>query len=101
MLFVFLLLKLMLPVAATSCAAASCAATCGRGIAAAALRLAVHRCWAAVATLTLFFFCSTLGLQRCATSSHPSSFSEASPAGFRLPLARTHLNLGGKAIQSF
>ena len=42
--------------AATSCAAASCAATCGRGIAAAALRLTVRRCWAAVATRTLFFF---------------------------------------------
>ena len=41
-------------------AAASCAATCVCGIAAATLPLTVHRCWTAVATRTLFFLFAAL-----------------------------------------
>ena len=75
-------------------AAASCAAFSGRGIAAAALRLTVHRSWPAVASRTYLVRCflvlaSFFVLPRCRTSPHPSSISEASPAGFRSPIAQT------------
>ena len=94
----FLLLKLTLLLAA-----ASCAATRGRGIAAAPPRSSVHGCWAAVASRTYAFFllCFFFGLPGWRTSPRPSSISEASPAGFCLPLAQVHLNLGGKATHLF
>ena len=65
----------------------------------------MNRCWVVVATRKypvrcFFVFASFFGSPRCRTSPHPSSVSEASPAGFFLPLAQTHLNLG-KAIHFF
>ena len=99
----FLLLKPILPHAAFSCAAA-----CGRRIAAGGTvgQLFVHRCWTAVAIRTylvrcIFVFASFFGLPRCRTSPHPSSISKASPAGFFSLIAPTHLNLGWKAIHFF
>ena len=59
--------------AAASCryiAAASCAAACGRGIAAAALRLTLPPCWAAVAARTLFFVVGSFFLVR-RVAAHP------------------------------
>ena len=61
--------------AAASCAAASSASASDRGIAAAALRLAVHRCWAAVvsrAYLVRWGFFLLLFLV-CRVAAHPDT----------------------------
>ena len=98
--FGFLLLTLMPLLAAARYAAASCAATCGREIAAAALPLIVHRCWAAVAIRTLYFFSVFFFVCRVAPYPHtPPHFRRRRLQDFVYLLLRKHtLILVGRAV---
>ena len=99
-------LKLMLPPAAASCAAFSFAAACGRGIAAAALWLTVCallgcRCYSYEPGTLFFIYASSMVCRVAAHPYIPPQFRRRCLQYFFLPLAQTHLNLGGKAIHFF